>query len=75
MTQEMAGVLLIDDLYAREEAKRRNILLISSLDIIEEAKNLRLINSGKEILDELIKSSFRISPKLYRIFLERIGEI
>lgn len=75
LAQELGGIILMDDLYAREEAKRRNIPLVGSLDVIEEAKSLGLIKKGKTLLEKLIRGSFRLSPKLYREFLHRIGEL
>jgi len=75
LTQELKGILLMDDLYAREEAKKRGIYLVSSLDIIEEAKTLGLVKKGKKLLDDLVSASFRLKPNLYREFLHRLGEL
>lgn len=75
LTRELDGILLMDDPAARKEAQKQGVLLASSLDVIEEAKTTGLIKKGKTLLDELIASGFRLSPKLYYAFLQRIGEI
>jgi len=67
-------VLLADDPVARREAKKQGIKLISSLDILQEAKDCKLIPEIKKTLDELRATGFRISSKLYQQALLRAGE-
>jgi len=65
---------LIDDPQARKEARERKIKLISSPDILQEAKDQNLIPNVRESLDELIEAGFRISDQLYRDLLKRASE-
>lgn len=74
LTQEIDDILLMDDPDARKEAKKQGVLLVSSLDVIEEAKAIGLIKKGKTLLDELIAAGFRLKHQLYRDFLIRIKE-
>jgi hypothetical protein len=74
LVEEVNGVLLIDDPRARIEAKERRIKLISSPDILQEAKNRNLIPSVGDALDDLTRGGFRISDRLRQDILKRAGE-
>ena len=71
---EIDGFLLIDDPSGRREAERQGIEFVGTLGILQEAQAKRVIYKIKPILDELITSGLRIHPKLYKEFLEKIGE-
>ena len=68
-------MLLVDDPHARIEAKKRGLNLSSSIDILLEAKMQGLIQSVKQMLDELIATGFRLSDVLYHQVLHEAGEI
>jgi len=74
LAEEIGVPLLMDDPQARKEAKERKIKLVSSPDILQEAKDRNLIPNVRESLDELIEAGFRISDKLYGDILKRAGE-
>ena len=74
LAQERSAFLLIDEYTPRKEAVRRGIRLISSVDILQEAKDRYLIPEVKGLLDEFIHTGFRLSRKLYRDILKRGGE-
>ena len=74
LVEEVNGVLLIDDPRARIEAKERRIKLISSPDILQEAKDQNLIPNVGDTLDDLIRGGFRISDRLRQDILKRAGE-
>jgi len=74
LAEEQESFLLIDDPQARREAQRRKLKLISSPDILQEAKNQNLIPNVRGALDAFIKEGFRISDKLYRDILKRAEE-
>ena len=75
LAEELGAVLLVDDLRARIEAKKRGLNLSSSIDILLEAKMQGLIQSVKQMLDELIATGFRLSDVLYHRVLHEAGEI
>jgi predicted nucleic acid-binding protein len=74
LAQEMEAFLLMDDPQARKEAKDRKIRLVSSADILQEAKDQNLIPNVRKSLDDLIGAGFRISDRLYRDILHRAKE-
>ena len=74
LADELKAVLIIDDKRGRQEAESRGIETIGSLKIIKEAKDKRLIEKAKPLLDELRRTGLRIKDDLYHEFLEEIGE-
>jgi len=74
LAEELGATLLLDDPVARREAKRRGLLLFSSLDILQEAKDRGIISEVKKHLDELRAAGFYLSSRLYREALRRAGE-
>lgn len=62
---ELGGYILIDEKSGINEARERGIRIKSTLLMLLEAKELGLISSVKEELDELIDSGFRCSDVLY----------
>lgn len=74
LARELKGFLLIDDSLGRKKAEELKIKFIGTLGILEEAKTKNLISKVKPILDELISSGLRLHFRLYKEFLEKIGE-
>jgi predicted nucleic acid-binding protein len=74
LTEELKGVLIIDDKKARQEAGRKSIETIGSLRIIKEAKNMRLITEVKTVVEEIRDSGLWIKDSLYHQFLKEMGE-
>jgi len=74
LCQETDACLLVDDPAARREARARGIALISSLDILDEAKTQNLISEVKPALDHLVRSGFRLKKTLYEAKLREAGK-
>lgn len=72
---ELNCPILLDERRARIVAKSRGLKIISSLNILCEAKRNGTIKSVKEILDEFIRSDFRLSSRIYEEILQRAGEL
>jgi predicted nucleic acid-binding protein len=71
---ELGGCLLADDPAARREAKARSIPLISTLDVLDEAKLQAMTRAVRPLLDALIRSGFRLKRTLYDAKLHHAGE-
>lgn len=74
LAKEQKAALITDDSRAREEARKRGVKLISSLDLLQEAKRRTIISEVKKYLDELIAGGFYISSEVYEEVLIRAGE-
>jgi predicted nucleic acid-binding protein len=74
LAEELRAALILDDPRGRAEAKKRDVKLLSSLNILLEAKTRGIIPSVKESLDKLIASGFRLSKTLYTQVLQVAGE-
>lgn len=74
LAKELDGFLLIDDPSGRKEAERLGIKFTGTLGILQEAQAKKLIDKVRPILDELMASGLRIHSKLYKEFLEKMGE-
>lgn len=74
LAKELGAILLIDDLSARKEAEKIEVVCIGSLRILKEAKDRRLIKEIKPIGDDLRKAGIRIKNSLYQKFLQEMGE-
>lgn len=75
LANELDAYLLIDEIKAMNEAKRRGISILSTLIMLLEAKKLGLILSVKSELSELIASGFRCSAALHEKILILSHEI
>ena len=75
LAKELDACLLIDEIKAMNEAKRREINILSTLIMLLEAKKLGTISSVKSELDELLISGFRCSTALYEKILLLSNEI
>jgi predicted nucleic acid-binding protein len=70
-----ADVLLIDERKARHLAAYLELGVVGLLDVLQVAKQHRLIPSVKPVLDDLItRAQFRVSHKLYQRTLFTAGE-
>lgn len=67
-------LLIIDDLKARNLAKRIGLNLTGTLGIILKAKQKGIINSVKPILQKLKQTDFRISKNLELDIINESGE-
>ncbi|MBE0517432.1 MAG: DUF3368 domain-containing protein [Methanophagales archaeon] len=74
LAKELEAILLIDDSEARKEAERIGVECIGTLRILKEAKEMRLIERVKPVLDRLRDSGLRIKRDLYFLFLESVEE-
>ena len=74
LSEELGAYLLVDDPAARREARVRGIELISTLDVLDEAKDLALIARVKTTLDELVRNGYRLKRTLYRAKLRDARE-
>ena len=70
-----ADFLLIDESEGRKIAQKEGLKIIGLIGVLIQAKNQKIINSVKSIMDELRDiAGFRISDSLYRTVLNQIGE-
>lgn len=69
-----ADQILIDDLEARRVAQSRHLPVTGTIGTLLLAKELGLISSVKAVLDALIVSGKRISPRLYQNSLRAAQE-
>ncbi|MDY7023263.1 MAG: DUF3368 domain-containing protein [Cyanobacteriota bacterium] len=69
-----ANLLLVDDLEARREARRRNLVITGTVGTLILAKQRGLIASVKVILDDLTANRTWISRPVYQKALTAAGE-
>lgn len=74
LAKEQNSLLLIDDHEARREAYRLGIKYIGSLRVLKEAKDRKIVDEIKPLLDMFIASGTYISKVLYQDFLREVGE-
>lgn len=67
-------IIIIDDLKARNLAKRIGLNLTGTLGIILKAKQKGKINSVKPILQKLRQTNFRLTKALEQDILNESGE-
>ena len=65
-----ADLLILDDRDARVEASRRNLVVIGTLRVLEDAAQLGLVDLPRALL-RLQQTTFRASPYLVRALLDR----
>ena len=74
--ERQAALLLMDEKHGREVAERLGISVTGLIGVLADAKEARLIESVRPVLDELItKARFWIGPNLYREVLAKLGEM
>jgi uncharacterized protein len=70
-----ADLLIIDELKGRKQAKNLNINILGVLGFLVLAKQKGLVESVKEILDQLLKTScMHIPNDLYQVILTQAKE-
>lgn len=74
LAKELDAALLADEHEARKEALGLGINHLGSLRVLKEAKDRRIIQKVKPILDELIAAGMYLSDTLYQEFLREVGE-
>lgn len=67
-------LVIIDDYKARREAKHLRLKFTGTVGILVIAKETGVINSVTEILDEILKTDFRVSEALLKEIKFRSGE-
>jgi predicted nucleic acid-binding protein len=73
--ESQADLLLIDELKGRSIANQKAIRTIGLLGVLIEAKENKLVNQVKPLLDQLIDDfQFRVHPKLYSRVLSIVDE-
>lgn len=70
-----ADLVVIDESDARQIADLYNLNKTGFIGILIKAKQKGHINSVKRYLDAAIESGFRINAKLYKVIIEKTGEI
>lgn len=75
LARQLGACLLADDPAARREARDRAVPLVSTLDVLDEAKDCQLLDLVKPALDELLRTGFRLARSLYDAKLRRAGEL
>ena len=68
------SLLIIDERKGRKYAREMGITITGVTGIIIKAKEQGVIISGKQKLDQLMESGFRLSKKIYQLALERMKE-
>jgi predicted nucleic acid-binding protein len=69
------NIMILDDLKGRKLAKQLQLKFTGLLGILLKAKQQQIIPSVFDILKQLRKANFRISPKLENEVLKLAGEI
>lgn len=68
------SILILDDLKGRKIAEKLNLRYSGTFGLILRAKQERVIEKAKPILDKIRKTNFRFSEKLFEIVLSEAGE-
>lgn len=74
LAAEQHALLLIDESRGRTAAKERGIVLVGTGRVLLEAKNRGLLLLVSPILNALIRSGYRLAPRLRRKILELAHE-
>jgi len=72
LAQELNAALLIDEVKAYREAKRRNIPTLRTLAILDKAAERGLIDLT-QVVERLRRTNFRVRPEILDQLLERHG--
>jgi predicted nucleic acid-binding protein len=66
--------VILDDLEAREFGRSLGLELVGTGAVLYKAKARGLIPAVRPVLDALLATGFRLSPKVYRMLLRAAGE-
>jgi predicted nucleic acid-binding protein len=72
LAQELNGTLVVDEVKAYREAKRRNIPTLRTLGILDKAAERGLIDLTQAV-ERLRQTNFRVRPQILDQLLERHG--
>ncbi len=67
-------LILVDDLKARKLTQKLNLKITGTLGIIYKAKQEKVIEKVKPIIDKLLQTNFRISNKIIDEILKLSNE-
>ncbi len=67
-------LILVDDLKARKLAQKLNLKITGTLGVIYKAKQEKVIEKVKPIIDKLLQTNFRISNKIIDEILKLSNE-
>jgi predicted nucleic acid-binding protein len=73
-TEKESSLLLLDDLKARNLARKLNLRFTGTLGVISKAKQIGVIENIKPLIEKLIVSNFRISDIIIQEILRRNNE-
>jgi predicted nucleic acid-binding protein len=73
-TELSANYLLLDDWKARRKARHLGLQVSGTLGVLLMAKTAGLVKEVKPLLDQLRKTDFRMSSKVYQDVLAKAGE-
>jgi len=74
-TEHEDVLLVLDDLKARNLAKRLNFKVTGSLGVIHRAKQMSIISEVKPLIDRLLQTDFRISKNVIDELLKLNNEL
>jgi predicted nucleic acid-binding protein len=66
--------VILDDLEARNLGRSLGLEVVGTGALLYKAKARRLIPAVRPLLDSLLATGFRLSPKVYRALLRAAGE-
>ncbi len=72
--QLMADWVIIDEVRGRRAAAQEGLKLIGTIGVVILAKELALIASVQNVLDDFVRAGFRLSSATYQAALEKAGE-
>lgn len=70
-----ADLLIIDEDKARDSASSAGFEVIGLVGLLVLSKKLKLITKVKPLLDELVNKSFYLDDTIYKVGLEKAGEL
>jgi predicted nucleic acid-binding protein len=74
LARERNAQLLVDEIRARRIASDQGLQVVGTLRILASAKQLKLVNAVRPIVEQMRSNGYRFNPTLIRRFLERIDE-
>jgi predicted nucleic acid-binding protein len=75
LAQELnADTLILDDATARKTATGMGQRIIGLLGLLVFAKECRVIETSRPLMDDLLRAGFFVEPLLYRTVLRAAGE-
>lgn len=66
--------VILDDLEARQSGRSLGLEVVGTGAVLYKAKARGLIPAVRPVLDALLATGFRLSPKVYRTLLQAAGE-